>query len=96
VPFGSDASRPDYAYTSAPVFQVAALADGATARTVLRDASGAVTVVVEARREGDAVTGSVVSGGELLTEGWALSVLGAADAASASAVDARDLVVQLA
>lgn len=97
IPFGSDAERPDSDYAVAPTFRLAELADGATARTELRDVSGAAVVSVEVRRDGDRVTGSVVSGAELLVGGWTLSLLRAdAEPVSASSHDGADLVLSLA
>lgn len=72
LPRGSRDDSADYDHTVAPVFEAVALADGAAARGVLHDRSGAVAVTVEVRREGDELVATVLEGLDRLSAGFSV------------------------
>ncbi|MFT4279977.1 alpha-xylosidase [Microbacterium sp.] len=96
IPFGSRSDRPDYDVTTAPVFHLGHLDRGETATTQLRDEHGAVLVRVSATREGDWATVRVDEGGDLLTEGWGVTLAGRPSQDVVYSPDGGDLTIVLA
>jgi alpha-D-xyloside xylohydrolase len=73
IAVGSRADRPDYDDAIATTFEVFDLADGDSSLTHLYDDLGRVRVSLRVARHGSQVVADIVTGVELLTEGWRLT-----------------------